>query len=203
MIGIIEKYNKPFEYTGILMNLVLAIQFLTLWYAPKPTDAPKIFAMAVLMGFEFIMVHSGVFMALIPKKITRFILIPIYGLFAFAFYKATNLNTILIMYALVVLNRMRFAFSNASKVQKQKTVLTSIFAALSYFILIFVCVFSDGIFGPLALTETFLKTIAYKSYTTGGGIFIDTPHVAIAFGFFYYSTLTVIEALLLNFKPNP
>jgi hypothetical protein len=198
MTSILEKHDKPFEYAAIVMNLIIAYQFLKLWYMPQFSDVAHLFSMAMLMAFEFIMVHSGVFMAVMPKKISLFLLVPIYALFAFAFFKATENNTILIVYGLVVLNRMRFAFSEVSAYLKKRAILISILAALSYFVLIFVCLFTNGIFGELALTQEFLNTSGYFNHTKGSGVFVETPHIAISFGFFYHSLLAIIEALLLN-----
>jgi hypothetical protein len=180
MASIIEKYDRPFEYAGIVMHLIIAFKFLKMWYAPELEDAETLFSMAVLMAFEF------------------FILILVYALFAFAFYKSTENTSILAIYGLVILNRMRFAFSNVSTVLRNRVILLSVLAAIIYFILIFVCLFTNGIFGELGLTEAYLEASRYKSYTKGGGVFVDTPHIAIAFGFFYYSTLSTVEALLLK-----
>lgn len=195
---IIEKHNKAFEYSGILLNLIVAFQFLTIWYQPKYSDIDKIASMATLMAFEFILVHSGVFMAVMPKKIALYILVPLYSLFAYAFSTSTSSNTLLIIYGCVVLNRMRFAFSNVNDLLKTKTILISGLAAIAYVFLIVICVFTNGIFGELGLNEAFLNDSDYFKYITAKGVFIETPHIAIAFGFFYYCTLSIIEALLIN-----
>jgi len=113
-MNIIEKYDKPFEYAGIFMSLLIAYQFLMVWLSPDASDSSKISSMAGLMAFEFVMVHSGVFMAVMPKKISLFILIPFYGLFALAFTASIGNTDILIIYLIVVFNRMRFAFSDVS-----------------------------------------------------------------------------------------
>ena len=201
MANIIERYDKPFEYAAIVMNLIIAIQFLKLWYDPTFSDANKIFSMATLMAFEFIMIHSGVFMAVMPKRISLFLLVPFYGLFAFSFSKFINNNAILITYGLVILNRMRFAFSNVSPFIQYRAIQTSFRAATSYIVLIFICVFSNGFLGPLGLTQPFLKASGYFEQVSGSGLFVEKPHVAISFGFFYYCTLAVIEIVLL--KKNP
>lgn len=202
MVNIVEKYNKPFEYAGILMHLIIAFQFLKLWYQPNFDDAEKIYAMAVLMAFEFILMHSGVFMAVMPKKISLYVLVPIYGLFAWAFSQSMPDNSILIIYGFIILNRMRFAFSDVSPALKNKAILTSTLGAFSYFVLIFVCVFTNSIFGELGLTPSFLDISGYFNHTKASGAFIDTPHIAIGFGFFYYCALTLIEAVLLIVGPK-
>lgn len=170
---IIEKHNKAFEYSGILLNLIVAFQFLTIWYQPKYSNIDKIASMATLMAFEFILVHSGVFMAVMPKKIALYILVPLYSLFTYALL---NVNDLL----------------------KTKTILNSGLAAIAYIFLVVICVFSNGIFGELGLNEAYLNDSDYFKYITAKSAFIETPHIAIAFGFFYYCTLSIIEALLIK-----
>lgn len=107
-------------------------------------------------------------------------------------------NTILIAYLLVVFNRMRFAFSDVSPALRKRAILTSILAAISYFILIFVVVFSMNFIPELGLNTDFLELSGYNAAKTSGGIFIDTPHVAICFGLLYYCILVLIEVMLLK-----
>ena len=199
-MNILKKYDKPFEYAGIIMKLIIAYQFSVIWFQPEVSDVSKISSMAILMVFEFVMVHSGVFMAVMPKKISLFILIPFYGLFAWGFSSAMEGNDILIIYLLVVLNRMRFAFSDVDIQIRSRAMLFSISAAFLYLILIFIILFSNGIFGELGLTQEFLKSSGYFETLTSSGEFVERPHTAISFGFFYYCFLAIIEALLLRYK---
>ncbi len=197
-MNILEKYDKPFEYGGIVIKLLIAYQFYTLWTAPNLSDATKISDLAILMAFEFIMVHSGVFMAVMPKKITLYVLVPLYALFAFVFNLSVSNNTIILLYLMVVFNRMRFAFSDVSKAIKQRAIFTSVSAAFIYFVLIFVVLFSMDYLPELGLNANFLEVSGYNKAKTSGGVFIDTPHIAIVFGFIYYSILAIVEALLIN-----
>ncbi|WP_291870559.1 hypothetical protein [Maribacter sp.] len=195
---IIEKYDRQFEYFGILINLLIAYQFYAIWSNPSIHDAGVVSTLAALMAFEFIMVHSGVFMAIMPKKISLYILFPVYGLFALAFNAMTESNIILISYLLVIFNRMRFAFSDVSPALKKRAMLTSVLAVLAYFFLIFAVVFSMDFIPSLGLNKDFLEISGYNAAKTSGGIFIDTPHIAICFGLIYYCILVLIEVLLLK-----
>jgi len=196
--SIIEKYNKPFEYAGIVMYLLIAYQFLDLWLHPEQDDASRIYSMAILMGFEFVMVHSGVFMAVMPKKTSLLVLIPFYGLFAWGFTSFLGNFDIIHIYMIVVFNRMRFAFSDVSAEIKNKAIIMSIIAAIIYFILIFICVFANGVFGEQGLTEEFLKSTTYFDDLKTGGEFIERPHTALSFGVFYYCALALFSSLLLR-----
>ncbi|GAB5473361.1 MAG: hypothetical protein Mars2KO_14600 [Maribacter sp.] len=196
--GIIEKYNRQFEYAGVLMTVLIAFQFYLIWRDPGLNDAPKIATMSLLMGFEFIMVHSGVFMSAMPKKISLFVLIPFYGLFALAFNLAAQDNLVLIIYLVVVFNRMRFAFANVPKEIKAQNILKSVLAALTYFVLIFPFAFGAEYVPEWGMTPEKMELIGYPGDTSASGLLIEMPHVAIAFGCAYYCILAIIEAVSLR-----
>lgn len=195
---IIDRYNRQFEYAGLLMTLLIAFQFYRLWHNPIIGDTPKIITMGILVIFEFIMIHSGVLMSTMPKKISLYGLLPFYGLFALAFTAAAQDPIVLVIYLLVVFNRMRFAFSDVPKVLKQQTILKSILAALAYFVLVFPFVFGREHVPKWGMTKDTLIEIGYPGESDAARLFHEMPHVVIAFGFTYYCLLAIIEALALN-----
>jgi hypothetical protein len=199
-VNIIEKYNHQFKYAGMLMTILIAFQFYSIWRNPIMGDAPKISTMALLIAFEFIMVHSGVFMSVMPKKLSLYVLIPFYGLFALAFNAVAEDYTVLILYLLVVFNRMRFAFSDVPKILKQRAILQSVLAALAYFVLIFPFVFGSEYVPKWGMTTDAMQSIHYPRDSNAAGVLIEKPHVAIAFGFTYYCILAIIEAFSLRPK---
>ncbi len=198
-LKIIERYDRPFEYGGVLMSLVLAFKYLSLWLSPEANQVSIIYSFATLMAFEFIMVHSGVFMAVMPKKVTLFLLLPLYGLFALAFnYSIPDGNSILYIYFFVVFNRMRFAFSDVPKHIRIRAVLMSVFSVLIYFVLVMiVAIFSDSI-PEFGLNSNFLESSGYNDHKTSGGLFTDLPHTAICLGFTYYTLIGLIQLYLLH-----
>ena len=199
-LNIIEKYNRQFQYAGLLMTVLIAFQFYQIWQNPVLGDAPKISTMALLMDFEFIMVHSGVLMSVMPKKISLYVLIPFYGLFALAFNAVAEDHTVLIIYFLIVFNRMRFAFSDVPKVMKERAILQSVLAALTYFFLIFPFIFGADYVPKWGMTEAAMETIRYPEDSNAAGTLVEMPHVAFAFGFTYYCILAIIEAFSLRPK---
>jgi len=202
--GIIEKYDKPFEYIGAFMNLMLAYQFYNLWTNPQSTDIHKIGDFAVLIAFEFIMVHSGVFMSIMPKKWSLYFFIPFYGLFALVMNSSVSDNSILIIYCLVVFNRMRFAFTNVSPKLRARSIAMSIFSALIYFILVVGLTVSYEHLPNFGLTTSFLNSINYYETINTSGVFTDHPHVPICIGLIYYTLLTLIEISIIDkdFRPS-
>ncbi|MCM5662364.1 hypothetical protein [Galbibacter mesophilus] len=197
-LNIIEKYDKQFEYVGIAMYVFIASQFFQLWLFPEETQAEKIYSMSFLIIFEFVMVHSGVFMAVMPKKWSFFIFIPFYGVFAWAFNHAVPNNVVLITYLVVVLNRMRFAFFNADKRLKERAAAFSVFALIVYFVLTFVVLFSAEILPEFGLTAEFLEKSGYNAIKSATGTFVDVPQTALCLGVLYYSALAIIEAKLVS-----
>ena len=136
-MNIIERIDRPCEYVEVAQTALIACQYLYLWLFAGPDDAYKVYSLAILMAFEFVMVHSGLFMAAMPLKASIRLFIPLYGLFAFAFGHSMREGdyTIIILYLATVLNRMRFAFFNVSKSVKQRVVRQSMIALAVYFVL--------------------------------------------------------------------
>ena len=197
-MNILEKYNRQFEYAGLLMTVLIAFQFYRIWQNPVIGDTPKIITMGLLIIFEFFMMHSGVLMTALPKKVSLYGLIPFYSLFALAFTAIAQDPIVLIIYLMVVFNRMRFAFSDVPKVLKQQTLLKSILVALAYFVLIFPFLFRREHVPKWGMTKDTLKAIGYPGDSEAAGILFEMPHVAIAFGFTYYCLLAIIEAFSMR-----
>ena len=174
-MNIIEHIDRPCEYVEVAQTALIACQYLYLWLFAGPDDAYKVYSLAILMAFEFVMVHSGLFMAAMPLKASIRLFIPLYGLFAFAFGHSMREGdyTIIILYLATVLNRMRFAFFNVSKSVKQRVVRQSMIALVVYFVL----------------------TVSVVCAVRAGGLFVEKPYVPICLGFLYYSVLS-----FFNFK---
>ncbi len=200
--SILEKYNPQFEYLEAIMLAVIGVQYLQLWVSPSYDDPSKIFQMATLIAFEFIMVHSGVFMAMMPKKITLFLLVPIYGLFAYAFNSTIGDNSIVILYSITVFNRMRFAFFNANKKLRFSQITKSLIAVTLYFFLILIVAIGNKFVPSFGLSEENLININYKSVQNHGGLFLDEPKTAMCMGFLYYTLLAVIAVVMNRRKKS-
>ena len=80
-MNIIERIDRPCEYVEVAQTALIACQYLYLWLFAGPDDAYKVYSLAILMAFEFVMVHSGFFMAAMPLKASIRLFIPLYGLF--------------------------------------------------------------------------------------------------------------------------
>ena len=191
-MNIIEKYENQFAYSGVVMNLLLAAQAYLLWTNPTVNDANKIYTIAVLMGFEFFMIHSGVFMAAFPRKISLYVFFPLYGMFALAINAMTDGNAVLYLYLIVIFQRMRFAFFNANKGLKNKAISFSAWAVIIYMFSIMIVLFNSDNVSVFGLTNYFLVISGYRDKHSVG-IFTDSPNLAMAFAVIYYGLLALTE----------
>lgn len=194
-----KKWEKLSEYAGLVFNLILAGQYLWLWISPDANDVNKIFSLSTLILFEFVMVHSGVFMALMPVRFSMLIFIPFYGLFALGFSLVAKNITIIILYLVVVFNRMGFAFYNVEIKTRVALLIKSFFILMLYFLLIIILAIVGDFLPMFGLDYSFLLQSSYINVKSGAsGLFIDTPHVAMCMGTLYYLLLTLLEYKLMK-----
>ena len=191
-MNIIEKYDRQFAYSGVIMNIALAFQAYMLWTNPSINDANKIYTIAILTAFEFFMIHSGAFMTAFSRKVSLYIFFPLYGLFALVINAMADGNAVLFLYLIVVFQRMRFAFSDVSKGLKNKAVAFSTYAVIIWLFAIGIIMFSKNNLPLNALTEDFLTLSGYRDKHSIGA-FTDDPHIAMAFGIIYYLLLALTE----------
>lgn len=192
------NYLRPFDVLDIVLTLLIAYQYISFWLFPSAAEVGIIYSFVILIAFEFVMVHSGVFMAVMPLKYVLFLFFPIYGLFAWAFNTMIDDNTILWLYLIVVLNRVRFAFANKNDEEtKNRAIGTSIYAVLIYFFLVVIAAVTADWIPAFGLSTPFLDAAGYYSIADPGGIFTDMPETAMFVGTFYYLFLSAFSILLL------
>ncbi|MBZ4035710.1 hypothetical protein K6T82_13100 [Flavobacterium sp. 17A] len=181
------KRNSPFSFIEYGFQAYYAYVFLMVWMHPELHPVSLINDLAILMAFEFIMVHSGVFMAVMPKKWSLFVFFPLYATFAYSFNESVINTNILYIYLLTVLNRMRFAFSNVSPEVRMTQMGKSALRAIFYFFLILAVCIGNAIIPPFGLTQEYLETSGYFQTVKSSGLFIEKPYVPICMGFIYYA----------------
>ncbi len=197
------NFNRITGLAGLATYAVLIFEMARLWIAPDISDIERIQTLAVMMAFEFIMVHSGVFMAVFPRKMSLFIFVPFYASFAFAMNAMAPGNTILWLYFAVVFFRMRFAFSDPNSEDKDRAMGMSLAAVTTYFFLVLGFAIGNEAVPELGLTEQFLIESGYRDTLEGGGIFVDTPNVPMALGIVYFSLIALWEIKIFRlFKPQ-
>ena len=191
-----------FSLIDLVLTCGLAYTYLSLWRCPQASDVEKIYNLSVLMAFEFIMVHSGVFMSVLGRSWKGWLCaIILYGLFAFVFNLFITNNYILLLYGGVVLNRVLSGVMTKDETENSKKAVSSALYALVYFFLMmFVAVYSFMI-PEWGLTDDFLQSSGYRDIVIIGGILTDTPHTSMCFGMLYYMALSLMAVFTMFRQP--
>jgi hypothetical protein len=197
------NFNRIAGLAGLATYAFLVIEMGRLWIAPDVSDVQRIQTLSVMMAFEFIMVHSGVFMAVFPKKMSLFLFVPFYAAFAFAMNAMTPGNTILYLYCAIVFFRMRFAFSDPNSEDKNRAMGMSLAAVMTYFFLVLGFAIGSEAVPELGLTQQFLIESGYIETVKGGGIFVDKPNVPMALGVVYFSLIALWEIKIYHLFEHP
>ena len=184
-----------FSLIGIGLNIYLSYIFLSLWVRPQVDDVEMIFNLSVLMLFEFVLVHSGVFMSCFGRSWKGWLVfIPFYGIFALAFNTMVSGNQVLILYGAVVLNRILSRMWNSEKkAMEEELAISAVYAVLYFLLLIVVVVFCASYIPKFGLTDDFLSAVHYSRYAKGVNV---VPNVSMCFGVLYYLMLTLVDTML-------
>lgn len=196
-----EKQGKiiSFIFSTFFVGLII-FEILQLWISPRLDQGEAIYTLATLMVIEFFLVHSGVFMVVIPSALIRFLFIPIYGLFVFVFSMSVPGNSIFYLYLFIVFQRMVEPILDRSIEMRNVQIFTASLNASLYFFLMVIIAPNHEKIPVLGLTPTFLDESNYLALAAKtGGVFLDTPNVAFAFGLFFYLGQIGIS-YFINFK---
>lgn len=187
------KIRRMTDFIDVLIDVGMVLFILNFWLNPAPADASDINTFGVLMGFEFIMVHSGAMMLFISAMFSPWIALcvffPVYGLFAWGFNMAADNNAVMWVYLAVVFWRMRFAFSRPEYLVAMRAFKSAFFKAFVYFGALVVSVFCESLFPYFGLTPAF----AAEHGLGAGGTFFSTPNAVMGFGVIYYAGLAAFD----------
>ena len=191
-----------FSLIDLALTCYMAYIFLSLWLRPQASDVETIYNFSVLMAFEFIMVHSGVFMSVLGRSWKGWLFfILIYGLFAFVFNLFVTDNRILFLYGGVVLSRMLSGIMTSDETEKAQKANYSVVYVLIYFFLIFFVAMHSFLIPEFGLTDDFLESSGYRDNIIIGGLFTDTPYTAMCFGALYYTALSLVALFAMFYQP--
>lgn len=186
----IVNYGFSLFYVGFILSV---------WFFPEYYTVEIIYNLTLILIFEFILVHSGVFMAVFRdwRVLTLFALL--YGLFAFAINMAVlgDSPMILYLYSATVANRMLFGLTSRSEQERSENMGYSALMALNFMFCIFLVVILSSFVPYGGLTPEYLRSIGYYSSISAGGEFPEKPHEAFAFGVLYFG-LPVFMSSLMN-----
>lgn len=166
----------------------------SVWFFPEYYDVALIYNLTLILIFEFILVHSGVFMSITNniKVLIGFALL--YGLFAFAFNYSVlgDSPLILYLYSFTILNRILYGFSSLTDEERKENLGNSAMMAVNFMFCIVLVVIVSSLVPYGGLTPNYLSSIDYYNTIPHGGEFPEKPHVAFAFGVLYFGLPVVL-----------
>lgn len=202
-----ERFDKPLSLFTILTYFSLALKHLWLWLWPSADTMEALITLGTLMAFEFIMLHSGLFMfALSGSKKMLVGLFFFYGLFALIFNLAMPHNEIIYLYMFVVISRVKILFFEEKEELKQDLLIYSFVRTMIYFVLVITITLLGEKIPEMGLTTQFLSDNNYRSFTGNtSGVFVDFPQVPMCLGFVYFTLLGLLDTkkLLSKSKTAP
>lgn len=149
------------EWINILIYGALVYEMFRLWTMPGPDDFSRIQTLGVLMGLEFILVQSGIFMLLMPRKTSLLFLLPVYGIVAYFLNTGAEKNTILYLYFGVMLTRFRFLFSDIRPEERKSAIKLALIAGAIYMISLIVIIGGETSLPAKGLSQDFLQSNGY------------------------------------------
>ncbi|MFB9997260.1 hypothetical protein [Providencia rustigianii] len=192
--SLLRAFSKLMNYGFSLFYVGFII---SVWFFPENYSVEIIYNLTLILIFEFILVHSGVFMSVFQniKVLLGFALF--YGVFALAINAAVlgDSPVILYLYSATVINRMLFGITSRTDSERQENLLYSALMAVNFMFSIFFTMFLSWLVPYGGLTPEYLESIHYLNSIGSGGEFPEKPHVAFAFGVLYFSLPVVLPAL--------
>ncbi len=185
----------------LLIYGALIWEMWSIWTRPVPADFPRLQTLALIMGFEFLLVHSGLMAAVMPRKVSLFFILPVYGVVAYFLNLGAENNLILFLYAGVLVARLRFLFTPHTPLQKSRAIKISIVSALIYFFAVSVIAIGEASLPAKGLTQDFLQSEGYFETLRVSGIFTEHPHLPLIMGLVYFSLMALLELYLLFLRP--
>ncbi|WP_193016531.1 MULTISPECIES: hypothetical protein [Gammaproteobacteria] len=182
----IQLFFSLFDYATQILYVAFII---TVWWLPERFSVQTIYNLTVLFLFEFILVHSGVFMAAFARTKFIFALIPIYSIFALIINSMImgDENLIIWLYAVIIANRIISGYQVKTKEEMGKNLLYSALLVINFML----CLFSVLIFQFLVpyggLTPQYLNEIDYLYLIPQHSDYFNVPHVGMAYGTLFYS----------------
>lgn len=183
------NYGFSIFYVGFILSV---------WFFPEYYSVEIIYNLTLILIFEFILVHSGVFMAVFRDWRVLMLFAIFYGFFALAINMAVlgDSPLILYLYSATVANRMIFGLTSRTEQERSENMGYSALMALNFMFCIFSVIILSSLVPYGGLTPEYLRSIDYYSSISSGGEFPDKPHVAFAFGVLYFAMPIFMACLM-------
>ncbi len=185
-------------FATALPDLAIAVLFLVTWMRPAAVSAEMVPHLTILMGLEFVVVHSAGFMGFIVhgdgtrerRTLWMLLLIGFYSLFALGFSLAARAWWPLASFTLLGLNRTATIWTGQSRGSSAGRFIVRgwVIPTAAYLGMAFVTGFAP--LPRLGITDA----IVARAHAHGvGGLWSDEPWRVLAFGFLYFTVVGIAE----------
>ncbi|MGA3698287.1 hypothetical protein ACPAVH_20730 [Enterobacteriaceae bacterium TYF_5] len=197
-----RKISALFSWFDYFTQFFYIAFIITAWCYPALFSVQTIYNLTVIFIFEFILVHSGLFMAVLARTKLIFVLIPVYSVFAFMInsFVMGDENIVLWLYAVIVANRLIGSYQAKSREAWNKNVLNSAYMTLNFLFCIFLIAMIRFIVPYGGLTPEYLDKVNYLNLIASHSEYFNAPHVGMALGTLLY-TIPFIFLTITMFSP--
>lgn len=181
----LSVFFSLFDYATQFLYIAFII---TVWWFPEKFSVETIYNLTVLFLFEFILVHSGVFMAAFARTKFIYCLIPFYGIFALIINSMImgEENLILWLYAVIVANRIIGGYKAKTKDEFGRNLLYSALLMVNFMFSLFSVLILKFLVPYGGLTPSYLNEIDYLYLIPQHSDYFNFPHVCMAYGALFY-----------------
>ena len=185
----VSRRQKELLYVELVQYLIFSIIYLVAWITPNQFTPEFIISLEIVILFEFVIVHSGLFMSF--GKYSVLLFFPFYYLFAWAFNHILVDNTIMYLYLFTILNRLLIGFE-VSKRKNNNPFIRAFYRCFATYFPVFVgTILFSNLLPDFGLTVDIQKEIKEAAeFKSKGNI---TLKMLISCGFFYYLLLIYWE----------
>lgn len=182
---VIKIFFSLFDYATQFLYIAFII---TVWWFPEHFSVQTIYNLTVLFLFEFILVHSGVFMAAFSRTKFVFALIPIYGIFTLIINSMImgEENLIIWLYAVIVANRIIGGYQVKTQEEFGKNLLYSALLVINFMFSLFSVLILQFLVPYGGLTPEYLNEINYLYLIPQHSDYFNVPHIGMAYGTLFY-----------------
>jgi len=192
---------RLFDWIGFTTYVVLIFVLIKFWMQPTEDVLSRLNVISLIYPFEFILLHSAVFMSVLPKRISLLVLVPFYGLFAWATSHAAGGHSFLLAYFGIIAMRMRFAFTDVSMQERAINLHLSIVGIVVYFAAAIITAICAQALPEWGLTPEFLTYVGYVDEPSEA--VIHKPHQVVALTAIYFSLLAIAEIFSIWRRRQP
>ena len=193
------QFRLPYgNIISAIPDVVLGLAFLATWIEPTALGDNMFQYLSLVVMLEFFIIHSSAFMGFVmfrksgkPKKVIYLLLLGLfYTMFIAIFSAGSNTSWPVVSFWCLMLNRLLSVLIGEADTGTEfgMLLLTWFFGGFFYVGGIFLINFLP--LPTLGLTSEVIHQLKINPH---GTLWLETPQAVLAFGFFYYTAIGIIE----------